>query len=1005
MKYICSLSLMVLSLLFTSSGAMADGINPHPKKIDPEVLFKEKAEYVAEELIVKFAPETAVSEREDLLKQVNVIEKTPLEDPDFILVKVNQGIDLADIAKQLLMSKQVVLVEPNYKYKKAYLPKEPSYNRQWYLNKLQLPKAWDKTKGSSKITVAVIDGGVQKDHPDLRGKIVSPYNAVNGSSSYAPDEHATHVAGIIAAGFNKFGIAGIAPDVKIMPINVFQGDQASVETVIRGIYYAVKHHADVINMSLGDDNKSELLETATKYAKSKGVVLVAAAGNSSTFKPMYPAASEGVLAVSATDRNDRIASFSNYGNYIDLAAPGVDIYSSIAGSTYATYNGTSMAAPMVSGIAALVRSKNPFLSPSQVEAILKKSTIDLGSKGWDDEYGYGRIDAYKAVNNTSVPISSITAPKTYTMKGKNKAAFSFSATSKTKVSLTIKDTHGKTVRKVLSNKISSGTKISTSWDGKTTSKKFVPTGTYKIEVKITNGTDSLYKSTTIKVVNHTKPAILVSGTYSYSPNVKGQITIPYVLTHKVKVSAAVTDISGKTVKVLLSKKTTSAGKHSIAWNGKTTKGYQVKDGTFYLVMSFTDSTNKQSKPKKVQVKVDTVRPSGRLSLSSTLFKMNTKTTNTIKIVDMKEASNLIIQVVSDKGTIIKNLINKQSSAGTITASWNGKNDKNQLAPEGTYRYFVQLKDMAGNITKMNSPLFTLQDWRVPVISSGKEYYLKTKDPMTIGYTLNKPGKVTVGIYKNGKNVTAIRTDAAESAGQHTFIWDGTDQNKTPLNDGEYQFIIKLEDQYLVTQIYTGKIHIEIHKIEISYPAVVMFYPGEGSEVHYKLSKAKNVTVEIFNASNLKVKTIKQDVPVKDGSQYFSWDSTNDTGGIENGPNYYYVITAKNSYGQQSIKGKMASTGNPAWLASHSFGFHVGSDQIYYDQLQLKINTTQQATVIIHVHNYEGSAQIAEKQYTLKSGSNTIVYTKPSKYYWFYYLIEYRDLLGNQYWYEINELNY
>lgn len=1001
MKYIWSLSLMVLSLLFVSLDAKADGINTHPKKIDPEVLFKEKAEYIPEELIVKFAPDTSPTEREDLLKQVNVIEETQLEDHDFSVVKVKRGVNLADIAKQLLTNKQVLLVEPNYKYKKTYLPKEPSYSRQWYLPKLQLPKAWDKTKGSSKITVAVIDGGVQKDHPDLKGKIVSPYNAVNGSSSYYSDEHATHVAGIIAANFNKSGIAGIAPNVKIMPINVFQGNEASADTVIRAIYYAVAHHADIINMSLGDDSYSYLLESATKYAKSKGVVLVAAAGNSSTFLPMYPAASEGVIGVSATDRNDRIASFSNYGNYIDLAAPGVDIYSSIAGSTYAAYDGTSMAAPMVSGIAALVRSKNPFLSPSQVETILKKSTLDLGSKGRDEDYGYGRIDAYKAVSNTAAPISTITAPKTYTMTGKNKAAFSFKTTSKTKISLSIKDAHGKTIRKILTNKTSSGAKISASWDGKTTSKKFVSSGIYKVEVKITKGSDSLYKSTSVKVVNHTRPAILVSGTYTYSPHVSGKITIPYELTKKVKVTAVVTDQAGKTVKRILSKKSISAGKHSLVWDGKTTKGHRVKDGTYQIVLSFTDSHNKQGKPKKVKLKVDSVRPTGEIILSSTLFKMDNKTTNTIR-VKMKETSNMVVQVVNDKGTIIKKLINKQANAGTITTSWNGKNDKNQLVPEGTYRYFVQLKDQAGNISKMKSTSINLQDWRVPAISSGKDYYLKTKGTMTIGYTINKPGKVTIGIYQSGKVVTTIKTDAAELAGSHAFTWDGTDQTQNQLNVGDYQFKIKIVDKYNLTQIYSGNVHVEINKIEISYPAVVMFYPGEGSEVHYKLSRAANVTIEIFNESNLKVKTIKQNVPVKEGSQYFSWDGTNDQGGDENGDTYYYVITAKNAYGQKSVKGKMTSTGDPAWLDSHSFGFHVASDQIYNDQLLLKINTRQQVTATLHVYNYEGSSQIAEKQYTVKSGSNTIVYTKPSKYSWYYYLIEYRDSLGNEYWYQINE---
>ncbi|MFL6560324.1 MAG: FlgD immunoglobulin-like domain containing protein, partial [Bacillus sp. (in: firmicutes)] len=289
------------------------------------------------------------------------------------------------------------------------------------------------------------------------------------------------------------------------------------------------------------------------------------------------------------------------------------------------------------------------------------------------------------------------------------------------------------------------------------------------------------------------------------------------------------------------------------------------------------------------------------------------------------------------------------------------------------------------------------DWRVPSITSGKDYYLKAKGIMTIGYTLNKPGKVTIGIYQSGKRVSTIKTDAAELAGQHSVTWDGTDQTKNQLNDGDYQFKIKLVDKYNLTQIYSGNVHIELNKIEISYPAVVMFYPGEGSEVHYKLSRAANVTIEIFNQSNQKIKTIEQDKAVNAGSQYFSWLS-----GDEKDDTYFYVITAKNNYMQKSVKGKMTSTGNPAWLVSHSFYFHLASDQIYNDHLQMKINTRQQVTATLHVYNNEGSPQIAQKQYSVKSGSNTIVYSKPSKYSWYYYLMEYRDSLGNEYWYEIDE---
>ncbi|NHC42788.1 S8 family serine peptidase [Bacillus sp. MM2020_1] len=1006
MKNFWSVIFMILSLSIMTSVASAEEVTIQPKvsKFDTKVLFDEKKEFNDQELIVKFTPSTTSNQRKTILNLVNAKEVDQLETGDFSFVKVPNGSDLASISKDLLKNKQVVFVEPNYVVKSTYVPREPSYNKQWYLKKIQMPKAWAKTKGSSNITVAVIDGGVQKDHPELRGKIVSPYNTLTGNANYTPDEHATHVAGIIAASFNKRGIAGIAPNVKIMPINVFDSQGASIYNVALALKYAADHHADVVNMSLGSESYSYLLDYYASYARSKGVVLVAAAGNSDTYIPMYPAALPGVISVSATDSNDRITSFSNYGGSIDLAAPGQSIYSTISGSSYQYMNGTSMAAPVVTGVAALVRSKNPFLTPSQVENILMKSTADLGNRGWDSYYGYGRIDAYKAVSKTPAPITKLTVPTTYTMTGTNKAAFSITATSSTKVSLYLQTTRGKTVRTVLSNKASSGRGISASWDGKTSSGTYVTSGTYKLLAKVWNSKGTIYKSSNIKVVNNVRPAIVVSSNYSFSPKASGKITIPYQLTQKAKVTAVITDNKGKTIKKILSNKYLSSGKKSIVWNGKDSKGRTIKDGTYYLIMSPTDSRNRKGKTKKVQIKVDTARPSAKVTLTSTLFKMNTKNTATAKL-SLNETSNVLVNVVNDKGTVIKKLISKQSKAGTITISWNGKNDKNQLAAEGKYRYSVQLKDLAGNITKLNSSVFSLQDWRIPAIQSSKDYNFITKGTKTFTYTLTKPGSVSIDIYKGTTLVKTIQKDAYKAAGKQAFNWDGTDAAMNQTADGDYQFRIKVVDKYSLSQTFTGNVHVRLNNIQISYPDVVKFTTYRGSEVYYKLSQAANVTIEIFNAWDGKVKTILQNEPVSTGIQYFSWDGTDDNGYDEYDDNYFYVITAQNVYGQKaSVTGQMTKNGNPSWLESHSVEFPMTSDQTHGDQMQLTIRTTQDVKAILHVYNYEGGTELDKNEYAIKSGENNIVYTKPNSDY-LYYLVEYLDSLGNEYWYYINEYDF
>ncbi|AZU64006.1 S8 family serine peptidase [Neobacillus mesonae] len=1004
-KSIWSFSLFFLCLLFMALPASADEITDQPKQISPDVLFQDQKEFVDRELIVKFAPEVSSDERAAILGQVNAQEDSQLLDGDFTIVKVPKGSDLKNIAKSLVKNKQVVLVEPNYKFTKTYIPKEPKFQKQWYLNKIQAPKAWDKTKGSSAITVAVIDDGVQQNHPELKGKMVKPYNAVTGGTQYTPQLHATHVAGIIAASFNKIGIAGIAPNVKIMPINVFSGEQATSDSLVRAIIYAADHNADIINMSLGSPRYSYPIEIAVNYAKSKGVLLIAAAGNDGSFLPEYPASYDNVLSVSATAQDDQIAYFSNRGNYIDLAAPGVNIYSSISGSSYAYANGTSMAAPVVSGVAALVRSRNSFLSPGQVASILKKSTVDLGTKGWDYLYGYGRIDANKAVSNTSLPISSITVPKIYTMKGTNKAGISFSTSGKGKISLTIKSASGTTLRTVAANKDTSGSKFTLYWDGKTSSKKAVSSGTYKVEVKMTNGRATVYKSTTIKVVNNIKAAILVSGTYTFSPKVSGKITIPYELTQKAKVTAIVKDKSGKTVNTILNKKALSAGKKSIVWNGKNSKGQLVKNGSYNLVLSLIDSKNKAGTPKKVQINLDTISPGAKLTLSSSIFKMDNKT-NHQATLQLKESAGVIVYVKNEKGTVIRKFINKTSKPATIAISWNGKNDKNALVPEGKYYYFVQAKDVAGNTTTVNSNLFSLQDWRVPSIQANKDVYLQTKGLMTIAYQLIKSGNVTVGIYQGSSLIKKIKTDAAELAGNRSFQWDATDEANQQVPDGDYQFKIKVTDKYNLSQTFTGNIHVQITKIIISYPSVVTLnlYETPVSEVYYKLSSAGKVTIEILNEFTEKVRTIKQSEPVKEGNQYFSWDGENDDGYYEWDDTYYYVITAENEYGRIfKAKGKMSSSDKPSWLKSVSF--HDDPEHYYYhDKLNLSFDVTQPLTADLYVYDYENGPLLEENSYSLQSGTNNIVYTKPS-YYYLFYKICYRDSLGNQYWDEIDEWDY
>lgn len=281
------------------------------------------------------------------------------------------------------------------------VPNDSLYQRyQWNLPLIETEAGWNVSKGSSDVTVAVIDTGVDLNHPDLRDQLASGTNVVNPDTAPNDDVgHGTHVAGVIGALVNNhLGVAGMNWYSRIMPVKVLDSSGAgSTYAVAQGIIWAVDNGAKVINMSLGNYADAEFLHEAIKYAYDRDVVLIAASGNDNTETPGYPAAYPEVFAVAATDAQRNKAPFSNYGDYIDVAAPGVSIASTYPGSQYAALSGTSMASPHVTALAALIRSVNPQLSNKEVMQIMRNTATDLGPQGKDKYYGFGQIDVARAL--------------------------------------------------------------------------------------------------------------------------------------------------------------------------------------------------------------------------------------------------------------------------------------------------------------------------------------------------------------------------------------------------------------------------------------------------------------------------------------------------------------------------------------------------------------------------------------------------------------------------------
>ena len=354
--------------------------------------------------------------------------------------------------KDLRKQSAVQYAELNYKVKPKLTPNDPYFNLQWGYPMMNLPNAWDSGTGSAEVIVAVLDSGVYYDHPELQGQLVGGYDFVSevdnagdgdGVDSDPSDPgdakelskaswHGTHVAGAVVAKMNnRTGITGVAPGAKVMPLRVLGQEDGSVYDVLQAVRYAAgldndsgalpDKTASIINLSLGGAGYSQSSQNLYNEVREKGIFLVAASGNENSSEPMYPASYAGVVSVAAFDYRGERAPYSNYSPHVDVAAPGghlsADLNSdgygdgvlslTVSGSTletlspnYAFYQGTSVAAPQVAGIIALMKSAYPALTPGEFDSLLINGdiTTELGEPGHDEFFGYGAIDALRAVN-------------------------------------------------------------------------------------------------------------------------------------------------------------------------------------------------------------------------------------------------------------------------------------------------------------------------------------------------------------------------------------------------------------------------------------------------------------------------------------------------------------------------------------------------------------------------------------------------------------------------------
>ena len=414
-----------------------------------------KKPYRSGELIVKFKDIIGFESVNSIFYGKNLVDKEIIykkkdcqDSSNLFKLSFSKDIDILSIIREFKNNPNIEYIEPNYIYEFCEIPNDGFFSKQWALHNtgtegdedcdIDAPEAWDITTGSDDVVIALIDSGIDYEHPDLKNKIwINPNEDLNGNGKYdlfdinfRDDDnngyrddirgwnfnennnnpidyegHGSHCGGIAAAESNNdIGIAGIAWDCKIMPLKVGGLYGIDTEEIIEALHYAADNGADIISMSFGGSFVSTAEIEALEYAYSKDVVLVAAAGNDDSSEPHYPAYFHSVIAVGATTCTDRRAYFSSYGDWVDVGAPGQDVFSTVERADYEHKDGTSMACPHVSGVAALVRSVHPELSNAYISTMIRYAVdeINYNNKKF---IGNGRINAYKAV--TMEPVAAV----------------------------------------------------------------------------------------------------------------------------------------------------------------------------------------------------------------------------------------------------------------------------------------------------------------------------------------------------------------------------------------------------------------------------------------------------------------------------------------------------------------------------------------------------------------------------------------------------------------------
>jgi subtilisin family serine protease len=604
-----------------------------------------------------------------------------LDDLDVYVVSLPPTASEKAVAHALAQHPHIKFAEPDALVPSTFVPNDTYYTSEWHLQTIGAPAAWNVATGSG-VTVAILDSGIDASHPDLAPQLVPGWNFYdNNSNTSDVYGHGTKVAGVVAAlGNNSMGVAGVAYNARLMPIRVTDtSGYASISALANGLTYAADHGARVANMSFAVQSYASVI-SAAQYFMNKGGVVMNSAGNYGTLDST--GASNALVSVSATTSSDTLASWSSFGPYVDLSAPGVSIWTTTKGGGYGAVSGTSFSSPLTAAVAALVMSANPSLAPSQVVNLLESTAVDLGATGDDNSFGYGRVDAAKAVAaanstvtaDTQAPAVAISSPTSGSVSGL------------VAVNVSASDNVGVTRVELLVNGavLASDTTApyGFSWDASALAGSSVNLVARAYDAAGNVGTSKAVALTVAGVTapDTTPPTVSIAQPAATSTPVSGTVTVTVNASDNVGVTRVEFLVNGSVVA------TDTASPYTFSWNTSALAGTSpVISARAY------DAAGNVATSAGVTVSVasgttataDTTPPVVTITGASDGAKVNGNVNLAASATDNVAVSSLTLSI---DGSVVAS-----SNTGSVSYKWNARK-----APSGSHTITATARDRSGN---------------------------------------------------------------------------------------------------------------------------------------------------------------------------------------------------------------------------------------------------------------------------------------------------------------------